>query len=43
MIKEAVYGIALFLAIFVVMHMAIDVLCSTKGDYVGPTPTVIKK
>lgn len=43
MLKEAACGIALFLAMFAVMHMAVDVLCSNKGDYVGPTPTVIKK
>lgn len=41
--SEFICGVLLFTCIFGVMWLAIDTLASSKGDYVGHTPTVIKK
>lgn len=40
---EAIYAVLTFLCIFVMLWYCIDTLASSKGDYVGPTPTVAKK
>lgn len=41
--KDFLYGAFAFVMFLLLFTMAVDQLCSTQGDYVGVTPTVIKK